>query len=152
MRKTVLNAVTALPGLLASAFATAEPPLHGDWRGNDAAAEAIFETFTIDARRIAWGSPDNPNSGRCETGWRLVVEGAGETFHGELYARGGRRYEIFTLALDPVDCAQGLRYLQFALPTDVTPPRSSAEVVSFDQYWSLTGAHNFSRVAAPSGD
>lgn len=153
MQKPLRGATTLLLGSLAGVTVAAEPPLLGDWRGNDAAAEAIYETFTIGPRDIAWGSPANPNSGRCETSWRLVVEGRGETFHGELYARGGgRQYEIYTLALEPVDCARGLRYLQFALPTDVTPPRGYAEVVSFDQHWSLTGSHNFSRVAAPAGD
>lgn len=152
-RRTRIACAVALMLLPAARLAAGgeESPLHGAWRGNDAAAEAIYETLTVGAGAIAWGSPGNPNGGRCLTAWRLVIEGRGETFHGELYSGGeGKRYEIHTLALEPVDCARGVRYLQFALPTDVTPPRSHAEVVTFDQHWSLTGAHNFSRITPPA--
>jgi hypothetical protein len=120
--------------------------LLGEWVGNDTASQAIYETVSIEAGTIRWGSPGNPNSGRCETRWRLALTGQGTTFHGQLYAGGeAQRYAVFTLELEPVPCAQGLRYLQFALPTDHPGSGGYAEVVSFSADWSLTGAHNFDR-------
>jgi len=154
MRRCIRTACAVALMLLPAARLAAggvESPLLGDWRGNDAAAEAIYETVTLGPDTISWGSPDNPNGGRCDTRWRLVVAGRGETFHGALYVGEERKvYDILTLALEPVDCARGVRYLQFALPAEALPPRSHAEVVTFDQHWSLTGAHNFSRITPPA--
>jgi hypothetical protein len=136
----------ALPLLAAlAAPCAADPSLVGAWLGEDRAAESIYETLTITANRIAWGSPGNPNGGRCETGWHRVLTGRGEAdYPGNLQGpRDGRGFEVVVLGLAPADCARGARYLLFALPDDVP---DHAEVASFDEHWTQTGWHNFSRV------
>jgi len=121
----------------------------GAWIGNDRAAEAIYETIVIADDTIAWGSPGNPNGGRCEVTWREVFAGRGEDYPGNQQGpRADRSFEIRVLALAPADCARGARYLLFALPSDAAPAGGYAEFASFDEHWSQTGWHNFSRGAA----
>ncbi len=127
---------------------TAGTLLAGAWTGNDRAAEAIYETIVIAGDTIAWGSPGNPNGGRCATTWREVFAGRGEDYPGNQQGpRPGRDFEIVALALAPADCARGARYLLFALPSDAAPAGGYAEFASFDEHWSQTGWHNFSRAA-----
>jgi hypothetical protein len=127
---------------------TAGTSLAGTWIGNDRAAEAIYETIVIAGDTIAWGSPGNPNGGRCVTTWREVFAGRGEDYPGNQPGqRPGRVFEIVALALAPADCARGARYLLFALPSDAAPAGGYAEFASFDEHWSQTGWHNFSRAA-----
>jgi len=121
--------------------------LTGAWTGNDRAAEAIYETLVIAGDTIAWGSTGNPNGGRCVTTWREVFAGRGENYPGNQQAPvAGRGFEVRVLELAPVDCARSARYLLFALPSDAVPAGGYAEFASFDEHWSLTGWHNFTRV------
>lgn len=138
---SLLLAAASLPCVAGTSLA-------GAWTGNDRAAEAIYETIVITGDKIAWGSPGNPNGGRCETTWREIFVGRGENYPGnQQEPRPGRDFEIVALALAPADCARGARYLLFALPADAAPAGGYAEFASFDEHWSQTGWHNFSRAA-----
>lgn len=135
--------------LVSAALQADDAALHGAWIGGDRAAEAIYETIAIERGTIAWGSPGNPNGGRCATTWREVFAGRGEDYPGNLQGpRAGRGFEVRVLSLAPVNCARGARYLLFALPSDAAPAGGYAEFASFDEHWSQTGWHNFMRVPA----
>ena len=98
---SLLLAAASLPCVAGTSLA-------GAWTGNDRAAEAIYETIVITGDKIAWGSPGNPNGGRCETTWREIFVGRGENYPGnQQEPRPGRDFEIVALALAPADCARG---------------------------------------------
>jgi hypothetical protein len=145
--RRVGRALAAQLLLLVSATLQADDAaLYGAWIGGDRAAEAVYETMAINRGTIAWGSPGNPNGGRCETTWREVFAGRGEDYPGNQQGpRPGRNFDIIVLALAPADCARGARFLLFALPSDAVPARGYAEIASFDEHWSQTGWHNFMR-------
>lgn len=140
-----LSLALALPTPLAAS--EPGPDLQGAWVGQDRASEAIFETLTIAEATLAWGSPENPNSGRCEAGYEAVHQGEGTTYPGNVLGPpGATRYVTVLLALEPVDCAREVRYMLFALPQGEAAEPGRAEVSTFDEHWSLTGWHNFSRL------
>ncbi len=101
-------------------FATAhialadENQLLGVWVDN----KAEIDTIAITEDQLSWDhNPKFPAP--CNTTYTLVSKTAGDTYPDNAFSvTPGRTFTVYKIELAPKKCLGGIKYLQFAIPSD----------------------------------